>query len=1325
MTFPHFHPKLVRSGVAAIAMCLLPGFAAAGTFTVSPGSLVYPVTNVGVAAASQTVTITNGTAAAVAISSVVLTSLDSGDFSIAANTCPASLAAGAPCTVTVLFKPTASDIRQSALKITDGAAGSPQMVYLTGTGQGVAQTLNFSPQSVVFPVSPIGMKATAINVAVYNFGPAVTFTGASVIGPQASEFAVATNSCSTLAAGPSGPCYIGVTFTPAGAGARIASLQISGSSPGSPYAVPLAGTGETATQTLTVAPVSYNFGAQNIAAKTAQPPYFTVENLGTVQTSFSSIAIAGANASDFSITNNTCPAAGSPLAPLATCYVYVAFTPAAAGLRTASLTLTDSATGSPQTVGLFGVGQAAVGQISFSTGVMDLGVETLSVPTGATYVKVLNTGTANVTFTSVAVGGADPADFSISTSQSTCSGALAPGGACYVYVIFKPTVAAPRTAALTFTDSALGSPQAVILEGEGVTATQTLSFSYLDYAYGDYTVGVPSNQPYFQVFNVGDSPVAFTSVKLTGTNAADFAITNDTCPAAPASLAPAASCYVYVGFTPSAAGLRSASLTFTDAAAGSPQSIGLAGVGLTAVETLSFSVPAMVFPGTTINTSTGLSTVYVNNEGTKAVTFSGVTVTGPQLGDFTITTNSCTSPVNPGSNCYVQVSFLPLAKGIASASLQFTDTATGSPQNLPLQGDGEPTSPPLTLATTLVNFGSLNVGTTTPPSSVSVTTGSHASTQSITGPNAADFTITADTCTGVIATCSVSVDFHPSAVGARLAALEFNTGGVLQDVLLSGVASSASTILASPSSLDFGLLNVGTVGSPQKLQVLNTGGAPVTFSGLSITGTNAADFTLTADPCADLAFAQACSISLLFSPGAAGPRTATLKITDTATGSPQAVTLTGLGQPAGESLSLPPAIDLGSTLKGSPVSATISPVNTGTSAVTFTSVSLSGANAADFVIGQNSCAQVAALASCSIQVWFNPAAAGGRTANLVFADDATGSPQTVVLNGAGILPAATLVVPPAVTFPATVVGSSNSQSATVFNAGTVSVALSNAAISGTNAADFSITSNPCVKVAAYASCAIQIQFVPGGAGARTALLTLTSNSTGSPQSITLAGVGQAVTATLVIPQEITFPSTTQGATSSVSFSISNIGNQPVTISSLTLGGANAQNFIVRSWCPLIAAGASCTIQVSYTPSGAQIGASATLVFTDNAAGSPQTTQLTANAPGAVETVSLGSSSLTFPAQTVGTMSAAQTLSLYNTGTTNVTISKVAITGADPNDFIITANTCQSGSALAAGASCNVQIAFVPSAKGARTAAIQITDSAVGGTQSATLSGTGQ
>jgi Bacterial Ig-like domain (group 3)/Pro-kumamolisin, activation domain len=1188
--------------------------------------------------------------------------------------------------------------------------------------QTVAQTLslNFSPQIVVFPVTPIGTRASTL-VQVYNFGSAgVTFTGASITGPQASEFAVETNGCASLAAGPSGPCYINVGFTPAGAGARIAGLLLKSSS-GGPWALPLAGTGEAATQTVTVSPAAFDFGVNNIAVKSADS-YFTVQNLGTVPTAFSGVSITGANASDFSITTNSCPASGSSLAPLAVCYVYVVFTPGAAGLRSASLSINDSATGSPQTASLYGVGQTEVGQISFSQGAMDLGIETLNVKSGAAYVQVENTGTTNVTFSSIAIGGVDPADFSI--SSNTCSGALAPTGFCYVYVVFKPTAAGLRTAALSFTDIAAGSPQAVSLEGEGVTATQTLAFSYLDYAFGDYTVGVPSAQHYFQVYNAGDSPAAFAGVTITGANPADFAITSNSCPTAGASLAPAASCYVYVYFTPSAAGLRSAALTFTDAATGSPQSIGLAGVGLTATQSISFSVPAVVFPGTTVGASTGESTVNVYNEGTRAVTFSGVAITGPQAGDFSIMANTCSSPVNPGSGCDVQVSFRPPAKGIASAFLQFTDTATGSPQNLPLAGDGEPASPPLSLNPTLLNFGSVNVGSTTPASSVSVSAGGEASTQSIVGPNAADFSITANTCTGVIASCGVSVDFHPSGLGARLAALEFNTGGVLQDVLLAGVASTASTVLASPSSLDFGLLNVGATGSPESVQILNTGGAPVTFSGLSITGANAADFTLITDSCADLAFAQACSISLLFSPGAAGPRTATLYIADSATGSPQAVTLTGLGQPAGASLSLPPALDLGSAVKGVPVSATFSPMNTGTAAVTFTRVSVSGANAADFVIAQNSCVQVIAFGSCSIQVSFNPGAAGARTANLVFADNATGSPQTVVLNGVGILPAATLVLPPALAFPATVVNSGSNLIATVLNVGTVNVAISSAAISGSNAADFSISNNPCGQVAAHASCGIQILFMPGGAGARTASLTLTSNSPGSPQSIALTGVGQAGSATLFMPPEVAFPSTAQGTTSLVSFAVDNIGNQPVGISSLALGGANAQNFTVRQWCPLIAVGASCSVQVSYTPSASEIGASATLTFTDNAAGSPQTVQLTASAPGAVATISLGSSALTFPAQTVGTVSGVQTLYIYNTGTTTVMIAEVAITGADPNDFLVTANTCQGGMALAGGGNCYVQIAFAPAATGARTATIRITDSALGGAQSATLSGTG-
>ena len=81
--------------------------------------------------------------------------------------------------------------------------------------------------------------------------------------------------------------------------------------------------------------------------------------------------------------------------------------------------------------------------------------------------------------------------------------------------------------------------------------------------------------------------------------------------------------------------------------------------------------------------------------------------------------------------------------------------------------------------------------------------------------------------------------------------------------------------------------------------------------------------------------------------------------------------------------------------------------------------------------------------------------------------------------------------------------------------------------------------------------------------------------------------------------------------------------------------------------------------------------------------------------------------------------------IYNTGTGTVTITNVAIAGTNAGDFSIGYNDCPAGTQLSSGSSCYVLLYFTPTATSARTASLQFTDNAVGGTQSATLTGVGQ
>jgi len=103
------------------------------------------------------------------------------------------------------------------------------------------------------------------------------------------------------------------------------------------------------------------------------------------------------------------------------------------------------------------------------------------------------------------------------------------------------------------------------------------------------------------------------------------------------------------------------------------------------------------------------------------------------------------------------------------------------------------------------------------------------------------------------------------------------------------------------------------------------------------------------------------------------------------------------------------------------------------------------------------------------------------------------------------------------------------------------------------------------------------------------------------------------------------------------------------------------------------------------------------------------------------TVSLSTTSLDFGTQLIGTSSAPQVVTLTNTGAVSLTISSIAVSGADSEDFGQT-NTC--GSHLPPGASCTISVTFAPTQTGPRTASLTITDNGAGSPQLVSLSGTG-
>ncbi len=359
----------------------------------------------------------------------------------------------------------------------------------------------------------------------------------------------------------------------------------------------------------------------------------------------------------------------------------------------------------------------------------------------------------------------------------------------------------------------------------------------------------------------------------------------------------------------------------------------------------------------------------------------------------------------------------------------------------------------------------------------------------------------------------------------------------------------------------------------------------------------------------------------------------------------------------------------------------------------------------------NTCGSLLAPgATCSISVTFAPTAIGDRAGAITFVDNAAGSPHVLPLGGSGIDPQVALSAT-SLTFAGQDIGTTSAaQTVSLSNPGSTDLYVDQIAATG----DFAQTSTCGQVVGPGASCTISVSFTPTIAGTRTGSLYIRDNAAGSPRLISLTGTATGTGPVVVLsPDRLTFGTQGVGTTSAPqAVTLSNTGNGSLTISGIAVFGALVQTNTCGN---SVAAGASCIFSVSFAPTyvGIQSGR---VTITDNAPGSPHVVNGTGT--GAAPWVALSPSTLTFGSQRVGTTSAAQTVTLSNTGGADLTISSIMTSG----DFAQT-NTC--GSTVAPGADCTISVTFAPTATGSRTGAVTIThDAAAGSPHVVSLSGTG-
>ncbi len=608
--------------------------------------------------------------------------------------------------------------------------------------------------------------------------------------------------------------------------------------------------------------------------------------------------------------------------------------------------------------------------------------------------------------------------------------------------------------------------------GTGLT---TASVSTTSLTFASQAIGTASSAQSVTLTNSGSTALTISSVSISG----DF-VETDNC--VNTSIGAGASCNINVTFAPTVAGSRTGQLAINANISGGQLSVALGGTGATA-GVVSLTPSTIAFGQVEVGmTSTPLQ-VQVANSGGMAVPITSVAITAP----FTLASNSCgTTSLAANTSCQVQIAFAPKQPGPATGTLTFVDGA--GTQTVALSGNGAaaPTD-------------SLSASSLTFPATVS---GQLSATQTLTLTNSGDLPLTAISvsATGAFQTsnncgsqlgghaaCTISVAFAPTQVGSAAGTLTVSDALKTQTASLAGTGVSPPALSVSPTSLNFSTQQPGVASAPQTVVVSNTGGASLSGLSMVLSGPAASSYSISGTTCgSSLGTDSSCTVQMVFTPSANGVVAASLAVSSSTAGvAAVSVALNGAGQLSGGLGSNPvqvtfPTVGVGHTSTAVPVTIT----NGSGYAVGTLALAIN----APFVLSQNTCASsLAAGASCTAAILFEPTASGTATGALTVTSGDVATPVSVLLSGAGF------------DFTAAVSGSTS------------------LTVSAGQTADFGLTINPmsgaqgvftfaCGSLPAYAKCVFNPATTTVSAGATGSVtLEVTTGTSGSARMETPAG----------------------------------------------------------------------------------------------------------------------------------------------------------------------------------------------------------------------------
>ncbi len=666
------------------------------------------------------------------------------------------------------------------------------------------------------------------------------------------------------------------------------------------------------------------------------------------------------------------------------------------------------------------------------------------------------------------------------------------------------------------------------------------------------------------------------------------------------------------------------------------------------------------------------------------------------LGSAVIEANSCPAVLSAGASCQVTVALPVTSAASISGEVRLLNDASTVPEVLRVSALGSAASSLLAVTPGTLSFGDVAVGSASPAQSFTLRNATAAQLhvgELYIAENGTYFPLTSG-CPEELAanqSCTVSVRFTPRLEGSQQARLvrDLEDGTTLYVASVSGTGVRAEATWTM-TQVDFVGLPVGVKSAIQEVGLTNTGRGALAIGSLTIAGDTA--FKLEGHTCgSSLAAGATCVVRLSVTPPDTLVRSATLKLESTSLESRSSlVQLYARPEAQLATLALSPlSVPFGDVAVGATsASQSVTMTATGTLPVAVSALSLSGAQASDFLLlNPNAC--VGTLnpgQSCVVQLAARPTQARDRLASLSAVSSSARLVEPVTLTVRGI-EGQLLAVPSPLSFGEVLVGEQAPRTVTLSNVGAASLTLQTPTFSGPNAALFSSSGCAGQTLAPGANCALTVKYSPTSGGAHAASMTLPNTGAVPGYSVPLSGTARALPQTATL-SEFSCPDwTPYNQTATCTATLTNSAATPLTIGALTRGNTA---FSVSSTCGTsLAVGATCTLSAS-VPTGAWTSGATQRTLSSGVTLVTGASTFTRTATVKVDVSSLAWSVAAYePVATGATGSAVHTLT--NTGKFPVRLARAPILEqvTPAGKLVIASSSC--GTDLEVGRSCTVTV----------------------------------